>query len=1052
MVTRQRKTILLLIAAVLCLLAVYPSFASAQQGPQDATILYLGVPGSVCRGTTGSEPSAPSTCDFYVNTTDGKLYMRWSTGAWVAAGSVYSVGNGTIGSLFVVSWSTATTTPALNLNFATQSANCLLAGPASGGAAVPTCRTMVLADVPDGLLTNAKVNASAGIAYSKLSLTGGIVNSDVNAAAAIAYAKLSLANSIVDGDIVSVTTRGKLPGAIAYDDEANTFTQPQGFSNGISSHLIPTLTDTYDFGSFDKLWKQGYLGQLNAVLFALETQTLFQGYLTVGHDAGTLGAAVSSGATTVNFGKTMTPGDFIIIRAQDTGGTYTNEYMTVGSNVSGTTYNVTRNLSGLGAKNWADGLPFLVLGQSGDGRIDMFAYDGKPRMVFTTQGASDNAQTVGGVVGNMNGYCGYVTDLVGLCAGNPSAAHITVDPTNGVRIRFGSTDKIVLAPGGSASFDGTITAAAGTIAGWTIDTAKLISASGYMILHSGGPNVSHIQVGDGGSQTAGINAAVNTTDITNWAGASHANRATAPWRVTLEGRMYASHAEITGGSMIVVNGGNTVGFNPAGTNAIYAGPTGAPTFTVTPGGLVTMTGAVVDGPQILLGTPNTAFLADAALRFRRSTGSGWGQTGDVWALWNTNSGVSGGTCAQCQTTVLDNSVVGGTGGGNTSAQANVVLRSRGWDVSGGAQRIGATLSLESIGGSGGSDAINARVGNGSGGDSNYYFSASALATSDDADLGASFDPWGTVYAENYRGGSAALTIRGTSGARIIGDSATAANFRFCADQCANGVDISDIRVPDGGGFHFYVNNFATLGAAVSVSGIYGETTASAANVFVDSNGLLQRSTSSARYKADIQPFTGGLADLLRLQPKSFLSKGERDGPRHLGFLAEDLDDAGLYSLVNYDAQGRPDAVQYDRLATYLVNAVQELAADLDTLRGRPTERVKSTPDSASREKAIGKEASAAFARQEERTQREAHHAREAIRVALTECEADNAVILQQGGRPVVCAKTSEEKSVLRSLRDAAEADSKKTIAACEKRNDKIVKQGGAPVVCVRIAA
>lgn len=52
-----------------------------------------------------------------------------------------------------------------------------------------------------GAIVNADVSAVAGIAYSKLSLTGGIVNADVNAAAAIAYSKLSLTGGIVNADV-----------------------------------------------------------------------------------------------------------------------------------------------------------------------------------------------------------------------------------------------------------------------------------------------------------------------------------------------------------------------------------------------------------------------------------------------------------------------------------------------------------------------------------------------------------------------------------------------------------------------------------------------------------------------------------------------------------------------------------------------------------------------------------------------------------------------------------------------------------------------------------
>jgi hypothetical protein len=55
--------------------------------------------------------------------------------------------------------------------------------------------------VASGGITNTEVNASAAIAYSKLSLTNSVVDADIAAAAAIVYSKLSLTNSIVNADI-----------------------------------------------------------------------------------------------------------------------------------------------------------------------------------------------------------------------------------------------------------------------------------------------------------------------------------------------------------------------------------------------------------------------------------------------------------------------------------------------------------------------------------------------------------------------------------------------------------------------------------------------------------------------------------------------------------------------------------------------------------------------------------------------------------------------------------------------------------------------------------
>lgn len=67
---------------------------------------------------------------------------------------------------------------------------------------------------------------------------------------------------------------------------------------------------------------------------------------------------------------------------------------------------------------------------------------------------------------------------------------------------------------------------------------------------------------------AGItNAGTLSTDIRIWAGQSYANRATAPFRVTQAGAVYASNITITGGSINIAQNA-TVG------NALYLGSTG----------------------------------------------------------------------------------------------------------------------------------------------------------------------------------------------------------------------------------------------------------------------------------------------------------------------------------------------------------------------------------------------------------------------------------------------------------------------------------------------
>jgi len=108
------------------------------------------------------------------------------------------------------------------------------------------------------------------------------------------------------------------------------------------------------------------------------------------------------------------------------------------------------------------------------------------------------------------------------------------------------------------------------------------------------------------------------------------------------------------------------------------------------------------------------------------------------------------------------------------------------------------------------------------------------------------------------------------------------------------------------------------------------TTASAANLFIDSStGALARSTSSARYKENILPYTRGLTTVSAMSPVTFNGLGE--SVTRAGFIAEDFDALGLTEFVNYNAEGQPDSIDYPNITALLVRSIQELSAQVDSL-------------------------------------------------------------------------------------------------------------------------
>lgn len=137
----------------------------------------------------------------------------------------------------------------------------------------------------------------------------------------------------------------------------------------------------------------------------------------------------------------------------------------------------------------------------------------------------------------------------------------------------------------------------------------------------------------------------------------------------------------------------------------------------------------------------------------------------------------------------------------------------------------------------------------------------------------------------------------------------------------------------------YVRNdgYFTTGAATFSP--YNYTTGLGANLYIDSNGGLVRSTSSIRYKSDVKDAYYGLQDLLKLRPVTY--KSTNDGETvHGGLIAEEVDAAGLKEFVQYNADNEPDALSYGNMVSLCIKAIQELnkkveeqAAEIKALKG-----------------------------------------------------------------------------------------------------------------------
>ena len=129
---------------------------------------------------------------------------------------------------------------------------------------------------------------------------------------------------------------------------------------------------------------------------------------------------------------------------------------------------------------------------------------------------------------------------------------------------------------------------------------------------------------------------------------------------------------------------------------------------------------------------------------------------------------------------------------------------------------------------------------------------------------------------------------------------------------------------------------------ITIPYIYNNTNASAANVYVDSNGRLLRSTaSSKRFKKNIDYDGVSGNEILDLKPVRHRYKKSHhkdDKTRFFGFIAEDLADK-YPELVSWD-KGKPSDVNYPKITVLLTKTVQNQQSEIDRLSNENSELKK----------------------------------------------------------------------------------------------------------------
>ena len=157
-----------------------------------------------------------------------------------------------------------------------------------------------------------------------------------------------------------------------------------------------------------------------------------------------------------------------------------------------------------------------------------------------------------------------------------------------------------------------------------------------------------------------------------------------------------------------------------------------------------------------------------------------------------------------------------------------------------------------------------------------------------------------------------------------------------------------------------VNSFRITGTSAISATIKDATTANAANMYISTGGYMYRSTSSIKYKSQVEDLEDDYADrVLEMRPVWYRSITGNDPAEHsyYGLIAEEVaeidprlvnfgplpdcvcdddpDDPGV-TVHTPECLTEPEGVQYDRLIPHLISVAQRQAAQIGQLLSRVT--------------------------------------------------------------------------------------------------------------------
>ena len=219
-----------------------------------------------------------------------------------------------------------------------------------------------------------------------------------------------------------------------------------------------------------------------------------------------------------------------------------------------------------------------------------------------------------------------------------------------------------------------------------------------------------------------------------------------------------------------------------------------------------------------------------------------------------------------------------------------------------------------------------------GADGNEFVTAASIVAQVDGTPGDNDMPGRLIFNTTADGASSATERMriDSSGNLLVGITTSDARLNVKGSGTASGTFTTKMA-----------NSAGTIGLQIRDDGfvgspmIYAQTNANGANVTITSDGYIYRSTSSLKYKRDVEDATHGLAEVMQLRPVTYKGKSKSDSEKILGgLIAEEVHAAGLTEFVQYAEDGSPDALAYGNMVSLCIKAIQEQQAMITALTTR----------------------------------------------------------------------------------------------------------------------